>query len=57
VERAWAAIRDAAASLRGAGAAPTLASLRAAMDAADQTCPYSALLRDAGADVESTIKR
>ena len=32
-------------------------ALRAAMDAADQTCPYSALLRDAGADVESTIRR
>ena len=32
-------------------------ALRAAMDAADQTCPYSALLRDAGASVETAIKR
>jgi len=27
------------------------------MDAADQTCPYSALLRDAGADVSTEIAR
>ena len=32
-------------------------ALRAAMDAADQACPYSALLRDAGASVETAIKR
>ena len=32
-------------------------ALRAAMDAADQTCPYSALLRDAGADVSTEIAR
>lgn len=32
-------------------------ALRAAMDAADQTCPYSALLRDAGAVVETAIRR
>ncbi|MEI6688624.1 MAG: OsmC family peroxiredoxin [Thermoleophilia bacterium] len=32
-------------------------ALRAAMDAADQACPYSALLRDAGATVETAIKR
>jgi len=32
-------------------------ALRAAMDAADQTCPYSALLRDAGASVETAIRR
>jgi hypothetical protein len=32
VDRAWAALRDAAASLAGAGAEPTLATVRAAMD-------------------------
>ena len=32
-------------------------ALRAAMDAADQACPYSALLRDAGASVETAIRR
>lgn len=31
-------------------------ALRAAMDAADQTCPYSALLRAAGASVETAIR-
>ena len=30
-------------------------ALRAAMDAADAGCPYSVLLRDAGADVRSEI--
>ena len=30
-------------------------ALRAAMDAADMSCPYSALLRDAAADVTSEI--
>jgi lipoyl-dependent peroxiredoxin len=30
-------------------------ALRAAMDAADASCPYSALLRDAGARVDSDI--
>ena len=32
-------------------------ALRAAMDAADQSCPYSALVRDAGGLVESEIAR
>lgn len=30
-------------------------ALRAAMDAADASCPYSALVRDAGGDVASAI--
>lgn len=30
-------------------------ALRAAMDAADRSCPYSALVRDSGGAVESTI--
>lgn len=32
-------------------------ALRAAMDAADASCPYSALVRDAGGRVESEIAR
>ncbi|MGI9116984.1 MAG: OsmC family protein [Gaiellales bacterium] len=32
-------------------------ALRAAMEAADATCPYSALLRDAGADVSTEVAR
>jgi organic hydroperoxide reductase OsmC/OhrA len=32
-------------------------ALRAAMDAADATCPYSALVRDAGGAVASSIAR
>ena len=45
-----------AAGLRWIGPPPAaIRAMRAAMDAADAGCPYSVLLRDAGADVRSEI--